>query len=305
MAGFPVAAPQSGVFCSHTGEALIRFQHSRGLRPTGACDEECWRALVEAGWTLGDRMLVLTSPNLRGDDVVELQTDLARLGFDCGRVDGIFGVNTARAVAGFQSDFGLTPDGVCGSETVRAIRSVIGQTGSGPGISAIREQLRLTYAPSSLQNVRAVVGHFHGIGLVARAVARLLRQAGAQIVTVDEPDARAQALAANRFEAHLYIGFDGQTGTHSIIHYYQVPTFESVGGRVLATCLSEELTASTALRVSPPLGMRLPVLRETRMTAVLCSLAPVRAAVDAAPSIAQATLRSVNAWIEQCRLPLE
>lgn len=305
MAGFHLSAAQPGVFCPSTVEALLRFQHARGLPTTGACDEECWRALIEAGWTLGDRMLVLTSPNLRGDDVVELQTDLARLGFDCGRIDGIFGVNTARAVAGFQSDIGLNPDGVCGSDTVRAIRSVIGQTGSGPGISAIREQLRLTYAPASLHSLRAVVGQFHGIGLVARAVARMLRQAGAQVVTVDEPDARAQALTANRFEAHLYIGFDGQTGSQSIIHYYQVPTFESVGGRTLATCLSNEYSSSTTLSIAPPMGMRLPVLRETRMTAVLCSLAPIRAAVDAAPALAYATLAAVNAWIVQCRLPLD
>lgn len=293
------------MFCPHTSEALISFQHARGLRSTGSCDEECWRALVEAGWTLGDRMLVFTSPNLRGDDVVELQTDLARLGFDCGRIDGIFGVNTARAVAGFQSDFGLNPDGVCGTDTVRAIHSVIGQTGSGPGISALREQLRLVHSPSSLQSVRAVVGHFHGIGPVARAVARILRQAGAQVVTVDEPDAHAQALAANRFESHLYLGFDGQTGRESIIHYYQVPTFESVGGRTLATCLTDELSANTPLRVAPATGMRLPVLRETRMTAVLCSLAPVRAALDVAPAIAVATLRAVDTWINQCHLPLD
>ena len=37
---------------------------------------------------------MLTAPNLRGEDVAELQRILARLGFDCGRVDGIFGPDT-------------------------------------------------------------------------------------------------------------------------------------------------------------------------------------------------------------------
>ena len=58
---------------------------------TGRCDELTWTALVEAGWTLGDRLLMITAPNLRGEDVAELQRILARLGFNCGRVDGIFG----------------------------------------------------------------------------------------------------------------------------------------------------------------------------------------------------------------------
>mgnify|MGYP000449767565 CR=1 FL=1 len=51
------------------------------------CDETTWTALVEANWKLGDRLLFLTSPNLRGDDIAELQHGLSRLGFDCGRVE--------------------------------------------------------------------------------------------------------------------------------------------------------------------------------------------------------------------------
>ncbi|MGA1038531.1 MAG: peptidoglycan-binding domain-containing protein, partial [Ilumatobacteraceae bacterium] len=65
---------------------------------TGCCDELTWTALVEAGWTLGDRLLMITAPNLRGEDVAELQRILARLGFNCGRVDGIFGPDTAGAL---------------------------------------------------------------------------------------------------------------------------------------------------------------------------------------------------------------
>jgi N-acetylmuramoyl-L-alanine amidase len=48
--------------------------------------------------------------------------------------------------------------------------------------------------------------------------------------------------------------------------------------------------------VADPCGMRLPVLRETRMPAVLCVLAPVRAAVDRAPAITDALLGAVERW---------
>jgi peptidoglycan hydrolase-like protein with peptidoglycan-binding domain len=68
-------------------------------------------ALVEAGWRLGDRLLVLAAPQLRGDDIAELQDSLNQLGFDCGRPDGIFGPATMRALEDFQRNGGLTPDG--------------------------------------------------------------------------------------------------------------------------------------------------------------------------------------------------
>ena len=108
------------MFCAGTGAALVSFQHSRGLRVSDECDEVTWRALVEATWKLGDRLLVLTSPNLRGDDVVDLQSRLARLGFDSGRIDGIFGPLTAKALADFQSNLGLTDDGAVSYTHLRA-----------------------------------------------------------------------------------------------------------------------------------------------------------------------------------------
>ena len=51
-----------------------------------------------------------------GPDVKELQEDLIKLGFDCGRCgeDGDFGDATEMAVRDFQRSFGLTVDGVFG-----------------------------------------------------------------------------------------------------------------------------------------------------------------------------------------------
>ena len=100
------------MFCAATEQAMRGFQEARGLHVDGRCDEHSWMALVEASWKPGDRQLLLTSPNLRGDDVADLQSRLARLGFDCGRVDGIFGPRTSQALADFQSNCGVTADGV-------------------------------------------------------------------------------------------------------------------------------------------------------------------------------------------------
>ena len=80
--------------------AQIRsFQQARGLSVTGLIDDVTARALEEARWKLGDRSLNLqTPPLMRGDDVAALQSRLTEMGFDCGRVDGIYGPRSESAV---------------------------------------------------------------------------------------------------------------------------------------------------------------------------------------------------------------
>lgn len=53
----------------------------------------------------------------RGEDVVNLQTRLASMGYSVGKIDGIFGVKTLEAVKAFQIDNNLTVDGIVGVKT--------------------------------------------------------------------------------------------------------------------------------------------------------------------------------------------
>ena len=55
--------------------AVKEFQQSRGLIVTGVVDAITLRALDEARWKLGDRVLSLLSPMMRGDDVAALQSN--------------------------------------------------------------------------------------------------------------------------------------------------------------------------------------------------------------------------------------
>jgi len=121
---------------SELSEAQIRsFQQDRGLSITGFVDAVTARALEEAKWKLGDRSLNLQStPLMRGDDVATLQSRLTEMGFDCGRVDGIYGPRSESAVKEFQRSAGLVIDGKCGPETIigllRLSRIVSGGTPS-------------------------------------------------------------------------------------------------------------------------------------------------------------------------------
>lgn len=256
---------------------------------------------MEASWSLGDRLLFHASPNIRGDDVAELQTLLARLGFDCGRVDGIFGPATARAVVDFQRNCGLDVDGACGHETVRALDQLSRHSGGGPGVATVREAEALRIVRSTLRGHRLVIGHFGGLGPVTRAVTRVVRSLGAEVIALDDPDPSTQATAANRYEAELFVGVEAHARPGIEIAYYKVPTFTSPGGHSLATLLRDELgpVLGTAPQVT---GMRLPVLRETRMPAVMIAAGPVREVVDQAAEVAHAISRAVDHWI---RLPIE
>ena len=294
--GFPAQPSIIGTYCSTTRDAVASFQEARGLKVSGICDEQTWTALIEAGWKLGDRLLKLSSPNMRGDDVSALQASLCRLGFDAGRVDGILGPRTAGALLEFQRSCGMPGDGVCGPDTLRYLDRLGRQSGQGPGVSALKEAERI-HALSKFLDCRTVIGQFGGLSALARAVARAVRMSGADVILVDEPDARAQADAANRFQAHVYLGFEASLEPSSSIFYYQVPEFESAAGKALATRLADALRG---VLVVPPTveGIRLPVLRETRMPAVLCRLGPVRAVADEPERVALGCAEALRGWVE-------
>jgi N-acetylmuramoyl-L-alanine amidase len=117
-------------------------------------------------------------------------------------------------------------------------------------------------------------------------------------MSLDEPDAVAQATAANHFAADIYLGFESHTEPTALVQFYKVPTFESAGGRSLAELIADRLGHLDGL-VPEVRGMRLQVLRETRMPAVQCIFGPVRTAIDAGPGIAAAVLRAIEQWVSR------
>lgn len=118
--------------------AVRALQQDRGLKVTGKCDLKTIEVLEEARWKLGDRTISLSSPMMRGDDVATLQNRLLQMGFDVGRVDGIFGLKSESALKEFQKSVGLLSDGICNQNAVMALMRLI-RTVAGGGATALRE----------------------------------------------------------------------------------------------------------------------------------------------------------------------
>lgn len=110
-----------GFFGDQTAHAVRAFRKAEGL-PQGDCvNAATWNALVDASFSMGDRMLYLRLPHFHGQDVAELQTILNVLGFVVGDEDSIFGPHTEHALRDFQSSAGLPDDGIAGRRTFNAI----------------------------------------------------------------------------------------------------------------------------------------------------------------------------------------
>ena len=65
--------------------------------------------------------LALSKIGSRSDEVKKIQTALRNKGYFTSNIDGIFGTLTKNAVIAFQKDNGLTPDGIAGEKTLKAL----------------------------------------------------------------------------------------------------------------------------------------------------------------------------------------
>ncbi|MCL6472979.1 MAG: peptidoglycan-binding protein [Firmicutes bacterium] len=257
-----------GCFTELTEESIKQFQASRGLSVTGIVDEETWRSLVEATYKLGDRFLYLRSPFFRGDDVRELQLSLNTLGFNTGKVDGIYGETTERAVREFQRNYGLPSDGIFGPSTFTAIRNLRHLLENKASAIFPDPHRHQPSAISVFRNRKIAVGlvmeDVEEAGLVEEEevwvsrdlglrLGNLLELLGANVTYIEGAD-----LIVGNGEVDIYVGLRLNYGASSesrgsIVIYNNSPGNVGVQSQTLAEMINEELARSLG---SHNLGIR-------------------------------------------------
>ena len=284
----------AGTFGADTESAVRAFQQRRGLLVDGRVGTETWNELVEAGYRLGDRVLYLRMPMLRGDDVRSLQRRLNSLGFDAGREDGIFGDRADRAVREFQRNIAMRQDGIVGPETLHELERVRPATVDARSGAVLRETEALRRMNASLEGARVAIDPGHGpdepgsvgpngvaeanaawelsVALAAElhrrgAVPRLLREPD------DDPPVSARAAEANEWGAEICLSIHLNAHTDSraegsMCLYFGNEATSSPSGQRLAEAIQEELTSRIGLTDGRTHSMSIAILRETRMPAV-------------------------------------
>ncbi len=298
--GFEVNEPRDR-FDEVTRISVEQFQRSRGLDASGVCDSATWRALLEAEHQFGSRPLYLASPMLRGDDVATLQLRLGSLGFNAGRVDGIFGPNTQRAVRDFQQNVDLVVDGVCARDTVSQLDRLTSR-GGGHSVAGMREREDLDVRATALGGLRVAICHRGVDNALVGALGADLHLAEAVVSVASDDDWSALAAATNAFEADVCLAVDVVDAVGVEIAYYSTDGFQSEAGRMLAESLLRQLPHPPGWPPSVARGMRLPILRETRCPTVRIKIGPIDDVAEIHSLLVAAGHRALRAWTDRATL---
>jgi N-acetylmuramoyl-L-alanine amidase len=329
-----LTAPAEPVFDQPTDWAVREFQQNRGLVVDGLVGPETWAALQAARLSLGDRLLSLAGRMYTGDDVAALQERLAELGFDTGRVDGVFGHLTEAALKAFQREYGLVSDGVCGPATLRALKQ-LGRLVTGGRPQQLRETEQLHRSGAALAGKVVVVdpGHGgtdrgaegHGLDeasiaedLAARIEGRLtavgvrtVLTRGADSCPTDED--RAQLANDVRADLVLSLHVDRSTSPQcqgvATYHFGTGSGTTSTVGERLASLVQREVVARTDLVDCRVHAKTWTLLRRTQMPAVRLELGHLTTPGDAArladPAFRDVVAEAVLVAVQRLYLPLD
>lgn len=284
-----------GRFEDGTADAVRGFQQARGLFADGIVGADTWRTLLEAAWKLGDRVLYLTRPMLRGDDIRDLQDRLDRIGLEIGGSDGILGPETTAAIVEFQLMQGLKADGQAGATTISAL-SRVGREHQSVAASEVLERHRMgrrrrlqTLTGASIlldpgnspefpgfENPDGIPEH-HVTWQIASRLHGRLAALGAQPVLArgpaNSPSPSRRAALGNREDADVVLslhtnGLESPTAHGVAAYYFGTGDTVSVAGRALADRVVASIAASTGTlncRAHPSTAT---LLRESRAVSV-------------------------------------
>jgi N-acetylmuramoyl-L-alanine amidase len=335
-------ASESDAFDADTEDAVRAFQQSRGIGTDGLVGAETWQALDGARWKLGARTLYHSVPDaIVGEDVRALQERMLEMGYDSGRADGIYGARTARAVAQFQREVGMTPDGSCGPQTMKALRR-LGRKVVGGRPQWLREAEAFRQSGPNLVGKTIVIDPGHGGGddqgvvvpdgplrwteadLVYDVASRLegrLAAAGMRVHLTRGPyPAKAMSGAeraglANSLGADLLISLHLDGNQNEVAegvatyHYGTGSGLTSTVGERLANLVQREIVVRTGMQSCRIHAKTWELLRLTRMPAVRVDLGYLTSPADrdrlVNPLIREQMVEAILAAVQRMYYPVE
>lgn len=319
-------------FDAATQLAVREFQQGRGLRSDGIVDAETYRALADARWRLGDRVLIHNATQLLvGDDVAALQRQLIEIGYLQGRADGVFAGATEAALRSFQRESGIRADGICGPATLRQL-ALLGRRVVGGRPQLLREMAAVTDAGPSLIGKRIVLDPGHGgdttgvtgsglveSGLVWELATRLEGRLSALGVTTwltrgpnNGPTDDERAQFANSQGADLVVSLHVDSSPSPLAEgvacfYYGAGESSSAAGERLADLIQRELVTRTGFTDCRIHGRAWALLRLTQMPAVRVEIGYLSSDRDRArlldPQHRELIVEAMLAGIQRLYLP--
>jgi N-acetylmuramoyl-L-alanine amidase len=270
---------------------------------------------------------------MAGDDVATLQQRLLDMGFDCGRVDGLFGVETEQSLREFQRNIGVVADGTCGPATFKALTQLT-RTVVGGSPHAMRDSEAITRAGPALAGKLVIIDPARSEGggradhavvydIATRLEGRLSATGASAFLTrgpegaaADGPTEEDQASFANAAGADLLLSL--HVNRHPNPEASGVATYfygndeyghHSTVGERLADLVQREICARTDLvdcRVHPKTW---DVLRRTRMPAVRVEVGYLSHPGDAArladPAFRDTLAEAIGAAVQRLYLAPE
>ena len=150
-----------GYYGDDTVAAVKNFQRAVGFTADGICNYATFELLHAAAYDEIDITTLMNGnsatylkPGDTGTQVTSLQNLLINRGYLSGTADGVYSSKTAAAVKNFQAENNLRIDGLCGSDTINALKnstdtnsnyaeigSIIKAGMQGPGVVDLQNKL--------------------------------------------------------------------------------------------------------------------------------------------------------------------
>ena len=283
-----------GFFGPHTENAIRAFQQQRLLFSDGVVEDNTWTELVEAGYQLGERLLYLRVPSMRGDDVLFLQRRLDELGFDSGPVDGIFSPALEVAITEFQRNAGLNVDGIVGETTLDLLRR-LRKDSTHEYMVSIPDRMNGYVGRRSFEGLRVSLDAAHGgaehgfqgVGglrekdlnlSLAKGLARLLESCGALVWLTRDKDVSLplyeRTESANAWEPDIHICVHhnwslSAKAQGAATYFFANPVSASAAGRRLAGYIVDSLSREVGRVDLHKHGRNYACLREVKPLAVM------------------------------------